>query len=146
MADDTVDAHEQTFTHSYEVHYPDHEPREDDPHYHDFREYKRRRRDNGTYRCDFAHEYRDGDTSECDTEHPLECHHSHIEFAMTNAVDLALLEDDYPGVSKNTIGEWIDTAPNLELLCRRHHRGHTGKHCATAADFEATKYIRGLIS
>ena len=50
-----VAAHDQRFTHSYVVHYPEHAPREDDPHKHDFEEWKRRRREDGTWWCDFAH-------------------------------------------------------------------------------------------
>lgn len=141
-----VPAHDQHVSHSYTVHYPEHGPRASDPHYKDFEEYKRRRRAAGTYHCDFAAEHRAGDTSECDLSKPLECHHKHIEFSLQNGVDLALLEGDYPGVSKQGIGAWIETAPNLELLCVFHHRGHGGKHVLSQSDFEGLVYVRGLTS
>ena len=133
-------AHDQTETHRYVIYYPDHAPRERDPHYVDFKAYRRRTRN--TARCAFA--ARIGDDSECGGS--LELHHAHIEFALANAVDLELLERDYPGVSDaGLVGEWIESAANLEWLCTAHHRGHGGVHVASAADYEAEHYIRGLI-
>lgn len=143
MADE-VAAHDQKFTHRYVVSFPAHEPRADDPHRADFDEYKRRRRANGTYYCDFAKEHRNGDTSECDLEHPLECHHSVIELALANGVDLALLEADYPGVSQIGIGAWIDSDPNLCLLCQVHHRTYAGVHMLSHSDYVASEYVRNL--
>ena len=143
---DVIPAHAQKFTHSYLVHYPEHGPRESDSHYADFHAYKALRRKNGTWTCDFAVEHRAGDTSECDLAAPLECHHRVIEFATLNAVDLALLERDYPGVSSMGVGAWVESATNLMLLCRRHHRGPEGVHTASFADWGASFYVRGLIS
>jgi hypothetical protein len=139
-------AHDQSVAHRYVLHYPDHAPRESDPHYADFHAYKQKRRDNGTFVCDFATEHRGGDTSECATDVPLECHHRFIEFAVLNEVDLALLEKDYPGVSQMSVGAWVESAANLSLFCRLHHRGHAGVHVASAADFASTAYVRGLVS
>lgn len=132
-------------TDRYSKRVPDHEPREDDPHKADFDEYKRRRKASGTFHCDFAAEYRD-DASECDLAHPLECHHAVIEFALKNGVNLDRLEKFYPGVSSMGIGQWINTAPNLKLLCRWHHRGHGGVHVVSASDWEAYKFVKGLIA
>lgn len=137
--------HDQEFRHTYIVHYPAHEPRADDPHKRDFDHWKSQRRAAGTYHCDFAADHRGGDSSECDLEHPLEAHHKVIEFATTNEVDIALLEADYPGISKDTIGAWIDNDDNLTLLCRNHHRGAMGVHTASASDYGSTFYIRNLI-
>ena len=136
------DAHDQKVTHSYVIHYPSHEPREGDPHYVDFEAYRRRTK--ATARCQFATET--GVASECDTTHPLELHHSHIEFSLQNGVDLAVLERFYPGVSDpDEVGAWVESATNLEWLCQRHHRGDAGKHSAAFADYEAEKFVRGLI-
>lgn len=142
----TTPAHDQMFTHRYVVHYPEHGPRESDPHYADFHAYKALRRKNGTYTCDFAVEHRGGDISECTMDKPLECHHRFIEFAVMNAVDLALLEHDYPGVSSMGVGAWVESAANLMLLCVFHHRGHGGAHVASASDYASLAYVRGLIS
>lgn len=137
-----VAAHEQAETHRYVVAFPAHPAREDDPHYKDFEHY--RRTHIATAVCAFA-ERRGGDTSEC--AGGLELHHSHVEFSMQNGVDLALLERDYPGISNPAeVGAWVETASNLVFYCAKHHRGHGGVHNASASDFEAEHYIRGLIT
>lgn len=141
-----VPAHEQHFTHTYIVRYPAHDPREHDPHKHDFLEWKRRRKENGTYWCDFAKEHRAGDTSECDLTRPLEAHHRVVELAMLNEIDFTLLEGDYPGISAQEAGSWIDGDANLCLYCVNHHRGPMGVHVASYADFGSEFYIRDLIS
>jgi hypothetical protein len=141
-----IAAHVQKVSHTYLIRYPEHGPRESDPHYADFHAYKALRRKNGTYHCDFAVEHRAGDTSECDLTAPLEAHHRVIEFATMNAVDLALLEHDYPGVSSMGVGAWVESAANLTLLCRLCHRGPGGVHVASASDYEAEKYVRNLIA
>lgn len=136
-------AHTQTVSHRYQVTYPEHEPRETDPHYVDFNAYRRRTKK--TARCVYAVQI--GDDGECDKQNPLELHHAHIEFALQNAVDLSLLERVYPGVSSpDEVGAWVESAANLLWLCRWHHRGHAGVHSATASDFEAERFIRNLIS
>jgi hypothetical protein len=135
--------HDQTVNHKYTVHYPAHEPRTSDPHYKDFEAFRRRTKADA--RCQFAVET--GDDSECDHGHPLELHHNHIEFAMQNEVDLTRLEHIYPGVSNpDEIGAWVESAQNLIYLCQKHLRGHGGVHVAAAADYEAQKFVRGLIA
>ncbi|GAA4626858.1 hypothetical protein GCM10023196_036820 [Actinoallomurus vinaceus] len=143
MPENVVPAHDQTVTHRYRIHYPAHEPRETDPHYRDFEAYRHRTR--ASAECQFGVD-RVGDFSECGGN--LELHHAHIEFALINAVDLALLEARYPGVSVvGEVGEWVNgSADNLMWLCEKHHRGLGGIHHAAAADWEAEHFIRNLIS
>lgn len=132
--------HDQAETHRYVVHFPAHPPRKEDPHYKDFEAYRRRTK--ATAKCVIG-AHRD-DFSECGGE--LELHHSHVEFSLQNGVDLAWLEADYPGISDpDSIGAWVESADNLEWLCERHHRGAGGVHNASASDFEAERYVRGLI-
>ena len=138
----TIEEHDQNVTHRYTIHYPAHPERTSDPHYVDFSHYRARTKDTaqcavGLHRNDF---------SECTLDAPLELHHTHIEFSLQNGVDLKWLEVDYPGVSDpDTVGAWVESAENLEWLCLFHHRGHGGVHTAAAADYEAEKYVRGLI-
>jgi len=137
-----TEAHEQRFTHSYVVAYPAHEPRKKDPNYVDFEAYRRRTK--ATARCAYAVEI--GDDSECDHEHPLELHHSHIEFALQNGVDLKRLERVYPGVSdREHVGAWVESAANLTWYCRWHHRGQGGVHSASSSDFEASHFVTRMI-
>lgn len=143
-----TDAHDQKVTHHYTVHYPEHEPRESDPHYVDFRHY--RDEHIATAKCKFGADR--GDFSECrpgpdSWPHGLELHHSHVEFSLQNSVDLALLERAFPGISNpNEVGAWVESGENFEFLCTFHHRGHGGVHVASASDFEAEKFVKGLIS
>lgn len=140
-----VEAHDQAETRHYTMHFPPHPAREDDPHYRDFNHLRTLwKKDPERWRCAVgAHR---NDFSECDLEHPLELHHSHVEFSLQNGVDLAWLEPDYAGISnRDEVGAWVESAENLEVLCRFHHRGHGGVHVASASDFEAEKYVRGLI-
>lgn len=142
----TVPSHSQKVSHSYIVHYPPHPPRTEDPHYKDFHHYHElTKKDPSIYRC--AHGVRVGDFLECDLQHPLELHHSHIEFSLQQGVDLAVLEREYPGVSDpEAVGAWVESAANLEWLCVFHHRGPNGKHTAATADYEASIFVRGLLS
>jgi hypothetical protein len=140
-----VAAHQAKVSHSYWVSYPAHPARANDPHYVDFEHIRRTwKADPEKWRCAVgAHR---NDFSECDTAHPLELHHSHVEFSLQNGVDLKWLEPDYPGISDPTqVGAWVESADNLEVLCVFHHRGPGGAHTATASDFAAEAYVRGLI-
>jgi hypothetical protein len=135
-----VDAHQQKVTHSYVLFYPDHPAREGDPHYRDFEEY--RRRTIAAARCAVG-AHRD-DFSEC--HGGLELHHAHVEFSLQNGVDLAWLEKDYPGISNpDEVGAWVESADNLIWLCERHHRGTEGVHVLSASDYEAVRFVQGLL-
>jgi hypothetical protein len=147
MTDDKiVAAHVQAHTSHYDVHYPPHPAREDDPHYADFSHLHREwKKDPEKWQCAIG-KHR-GDFSECSLDKPLELHHAHVEFSLQNGVDLAWLEVDYPGISsQDKVGAWVESPANLMVLCVAHHRGPGGVHVASASDFEASKYVRKLIS
>lgn len=134
-------AHSQKITNSYVIAYPDHEPRVSDPHYRDFEAF--RKAHISTAKCQFAIDC--GDETLC--EGGLELHHTHVEFALANAVDLQFLERKYPGISnKDEVGAWVESGENLVFYCSKHHRGHGGVHHASASDWEAEHFIRNLIS
>lgn len=136
-----TDAHPQAVDHRYTMHYPAHPARTADPHYVDFEHY--RKTHVATAKCAVG-EHRN-DFSEC--HGGLELHHAHVEFSLQNGVDLSWLEKDYPGISDpNEVGAWVESAANLLFLCEFHHRGHGGVHVSSASDYEAEKYVRGLIS
>lgn len=137
----TTPEHDQAETKHYIVHFPDHPERKSDVHYKDFSAY--RRRTQKTAKCAIG--LHRNDFSEC--KGGLELHHSHVEFALQNGVDLAWLEVDYPGISDpDHVGAWVESATNLEWLCLEHHRGAHGVHLLSSSDFEANRYVRGLIS
>lgn len=133
-------AHTQVASHRYIMHYPDHYPRPDDPHYVDFEHY--RKTHVKTARCAYA-DSASGD--QCTTQ--LELHHKIIEFSLQNGVDFEVLERDFPGISDpNQIGAWVESDINFVWYCSWHHRGAGGVHNASSSDFEAEKYVTHLIS
>jgi hypothetical protein len=144
----TIPEHDQKITHSYVAHYPPHPARQHDPHYKDFHHFQQTTR--ATAKCSVG-QHRD-DYSECypgpeSWPKGLEVHHSHIEFSLQNGVDLAWLERDYPGISDpDEVGAWVESPSNLLWLCEFHHRGTGGVHVASGSDYEAEKYVRGLIA
>lgn len=155
MTNDTVAAHTQVTVHKYLMHYPDHPARKDDPHYVDFNHYHKTHRP--TARCFIGtyigfDECKDdkGETALPDDkgfQPGLELHHAHIEFSLQNGVDMEALEKDYPGISDpNQVGAWVESEQNFMWLCAWHHRGASGVHTASYSDWEASKYIKGLIT
>lgn len=60
----------------------------------------------------------------------LETHHTEIEWAAANGVDLAYVIRDFPSIhDHDQLVEWIDSEHNMLVLCAAHHRGHfTGIH------------------
>ncbi len=124
------------------MHYPAHAPRQSDPHYVDFEAY--RREHIATAKCAFGESI--NNFSECHGD--LELHHSHVEFSLQNGVDLSALEAaGYTGISDPTrIGAWVESGANLLFLCEFHHRGHGGIHVASSSDYEAERFVRGLIT
>ncbi len=145
----TVPAHDQKVTRSYTLHYPAHAPRPDSPHWRDFLHY--RRLTEKTAQCAFGVQ-RGNDFTECQPSQDnwpkgLEVHHAIIELALVNSVDLALLEQNFPGISNpDEVGAWVESSNDLIWLCEWHHRGHAGVHVASESDYGASHYIRGLIS
>jgi hypothetical protein len=135
-----VDAHGQAVTNHYTVAYPAHEAREDDPHYRDFDHFRRAHIASAV--CALGAQI---GFDQCGGG--LELHHAHVEFALMNSVDLAVLERAYPGVSNpDELGAWVESGENLVFYCEKHHRGHGGVHHASASDFEAERFIRNLVT
>lgn len=148
--------HNQVASHHYLVHYPDHSPRESDPHYKDFNHYHEAHRANARCAIGVYSDYLECRDDKGNPVTPdangyqggLELHHSHVEFSLQNSVDLKALEKDYPGISNpDAVGAWVESDQNFMWLCAYHHRGTaSGIHAIAYADFEAAKYVRGLLS
>lgn len=133
-------AHEQSIANRYVISYPEHSAREGDPHYKDFHAFHKKH--SATAKCAWAVET--GDFTDCDTAHPIELHHAHVEFAVQNAINLVRLEHAYPGISNpDDIGAWVESGDNFVWLCARHHRAQDGGiHHLAAADYEASKWLQ----
>jgi hypothetical protein len=148
-------AHDQTFSHHYTLHYPEHYPRKDDPNYVDFNAYHRKHRK--TARCfvgqrigfDECADAKGNPTpppADGSEQAGLELHHSHIEFSLQNGIDIKALEVDFPGISDpKKVGSWVESDINFMWLCAKHHRANgAGVHSLAYADWEASKYVKGL--
>jgi len=140
----TVPAHEQTQTHQYVVHYPEHAPRDGDPHYRAFEAYRRHHREGAV--C-----YVGERAGHAQCAGPLELHHAVLEFAAANAADAAALHRDFPELAVDAtaedIAEWLARSPGaFRWLCAYHHRGHGGAHTASHADWTAQLYVPGFIT
>jgi hypothetical protein len=128
-------AHDQRTTIHILAHVPEHEPREDEPHYHLFNQAKARLKRQGLWKCAIADDLCGGQ---------LELHHSHVEFSQANAVDphrieqaLGLHFDD-----DEAFQQWIESPGNLEVLCVNHHRTHYGVHVIPSALWETLRWHR----
>lgn len=151
-----VAAHSQVVSVRYVVHYPEHEPRASDPHYHAFEAF--RAAHSAAAVCFVGERLGFG---ECRTAqgHPLpvqplpvaaaglELHHAHLEFALLNAVSLTALQHDFPDLTDPVkVAAWAESDRNFMWLCAWHHRGAAGAHHATHADWTAGLYVPHLIS
>lgn len=125
--------HDQRLTLHILAHVPEHEPRQDDPHYHLFERAKARLKRQGLWRCVIDDDLCSG---------PVELHHSHIEFSQINNVDpdkvarhLGLHfehDDDFQA--------WVEGPGNLEPLCTTHHRTHLGVHVLPGPFWEPLRF------
>jgi len=128
-----TEAHDQRLTLHLITHVPEHEPREDDPHYHLFEQVKARMKRQGLWKCVINDDYCGGN---------VELHHSHIEFSQTAGIDLTKLnaqlgldlDDD------EEFQQWIESPGNLEPLCAVHHRTHFGVHVIPGPLWEPLRY------
>jgi hypothetical protein len=116
-----IAAHSQGFSLHLSLFYPDHEPREQDPHYPFFRAARRRIQAAGRLHCVIPG---------CHLAGAIELHHSKVEFALQNGIDVPEFNRLY-GLHLDAASflEWIEGEGNLEPLCVSHHRGALGVHC-----------------
>ena len=121
---DATAAHVERITETTEYHYPAHEPRKGDPHYTAFDEARKRLARLGKLVCWIGND-------DCDVAHPIELHHSLVEFALANIVDevhFAALYPEFKIGSDADFLAWIESEGNLLPLCKRHHTGLLGIH------------------
>jgi hypothetical protein len=131
--DDVTEAHDQRMTVHILTHVPEHQPREDDPHYHLFNQAKARMKRQGLWKCAINDDYCGGN---------IELHHSHIEFSQVGSEDLKRVNEAF-GLHLEKDDEfqaWIESPGNLEALCEVHHRTHYGVHVLPGPLWEPLRY------
>jgi hypothetical protein len=112
--------HEQVVTIRFIERWPEHEPREADPNYHLFRQAKERLKRQGLLVCRVESDYHYGQ---------IELHHSKVEFAHINDIDLDKFNHAYGlHLSDEEFQRYVEQEGNLEPLCTLHHRGQEGVH------------------
>lgn len=128
-------AHEKEVTIRIIERWPEHDPREDDPHYKVFLAAKKRLKANpALWRCHVPSAYHAGQ---------LEVHHSVVEFAHGNDVDVLKLNEMYGlHLDDEQFATWIEDIGNCEVLCVLHHRGQEGVHSLPEPEWNAMRLAR----
>lgn len=104
-----TDAHKQKITLRFIECWPSHEPRKKDPNYHYFREAKARLKRQGLLKCVVDAPFHHG---------PIELHHSKVEFAHINDVDVDKFNELYGlHLTDKEFQIYIESEGNLEPLC-----------------------------
>lgn len=128
-----VPAHDSTETIHLRRHYEAHHPREGDPNYHLFEEAKARIKAAGKWHCVI-------DNEDCGGEVTL--HHSHVEFAYANSIDVDKLNELLGlHLTDDEFAQWIEEPGNLEVLCSQHHLPgqRFAIHSIPAADWDIVR-------
>jgi hypothetical protein len=126
-------AHDQAMTLHVLSHIPDHQPREDDPHYHLFELAKARLKRQKMWKCMIDDDLCEGQP---------ELHHTYVEFSQINQVDPKDIEKAL-GLHFDTDEDfqvWVESPGNLEVLCVNHHRAHYGIHVIPGPLWEALRF------
>jgi hypothetical protein len=126
-------AHDQRLTLHLVTHVPEHEPREDDPHYHLFEQAKARLKRQGLWKCAIDDDLCSGGP---------QLHHSHVEFSQINNTDPARVQKllGLHFTDDADFQAWVESPGNLEVLCAAHHISHFGVHVIPAALWEALRF------
>ena len=112
---DKVPAHDQKLTIRLVEHIPPHGPRGAA-----FNRAKKRMKTLGLEKCVIE---------DCDSGAPLEYHHTIIEHAFQEGVDIDKLNRAYGlHLTDDQFVDWIQSPGNLEVLCTVHHRTQLGIH------------------
>ena len=137
-----VAPHAERITTTIAYQYPEHAPRATDVHYHLFNQAVERIKKLGRWRCWI-------DNADCDTAHPLEAHHSLVEFSLAPDVDVARFAALYPefGVTDDeTFLSFVEGEGNLTVLCRRHHREYLGIHTIPYPAWLTQRFLRAGVA
>jgi len=116
--------------------FPEHEPREMDPHYHVFSAARRRLKRLGALKCWI-------DNADC--RGAIELHHSLVEFSLANIVDVDHFRELYPEFhieGDAAFLDWINSEGNLLPLCAMHHRGVLGIHSILYSGWVVQRFMK----
>jgi len=109
-----VEAHYQTVNLSFKVYYPSHELRTTDPHYKLFNAARKRIVSSPNFAGCWV----------CGSKENIQIHHSLVEFAAANAIDLDRFEHLWPELhitDENSLLAALESEGNMMALCEDHH-------------------------
>lgn len=122
----SVASHDQTVTLKVVEHFPSHDPREGDPHYSLFESARKALIAAGKMKCWVCGK------DEAAAGEPIELHHSVVEFALANGIDIQKFMQRLPEFNvtdEESFLRFVESEANLLPLCVLHHRGKEGIHC-----------------
>ena len=130
----TTPAHLQVDRECVAFYYPEHLPRESDPHYKLFSKARKRIIAAGVG-CWI-----------CGTKENLECHHAECEYAAATGVDVekfATLFPEYHITSEEEFLNWVESEGNFQILCALHHRSpYAGVHHCPSPNWKLQRFWR----
>jgi hypothetical protein len=137
VADQSVQAHTQEVTLHLLEFFPSHEPRTGDPHYHLFNAARKKLKEAGKLVCWVCGK------DEAAAGQPIELHHSRVEYALQNGVDLQRFKDHFPDLDitdEESFFAFVEGPENLTPLCKLHHTGQQGIHSLPSPCWNALAY------
>lgn len=139
MGSASVGGHFQTRTLTESIWYPDHAPRKASSEYKRVHHHLVYELDEACWICGVRQsELPDGEYNET--------HHFHLEWALANRADPALILADFPEMKDATdpaLRHWLDSEGNMLVLCSAHHRhGLIGIHSITYPAWVAQRWLK----
>ena len=127
-------AHDKEVTIRFIERWQAHAPRKGDPNYKYFNQAKTRMKKLGLLKCAIDSNHHSGD---------IELHHSKLEFAHIEDVDLSKFNEAYGlHLDDASFQQFIEGEGNLEPLCREHHRGVSGIHSLPEPEWNALRVAK----
>lgn len=129
----TTEAHIEHRTIHLIYYFPDHTPRRGDKHYKLFTQARNRMKKLGLLKCYV-----------CGTTDNIELHHSTVEFALQNGVDIEKFKHLFPDLhieSDEDFATFVESSDqNLTALCHDHHTGIHGVHCLDSVTWNSLRF------
>ena len=131
--------HLQTRQLTESIWYPGHDPRKASSEYKQVHHHLVYELDEGCWICGVKQ-------SQLPAGEHNETHHWHVEWALVNRIDPALILADFPAMTDATdpaLRHWLDSEGNMLVLCSAHHRhGLVGIHSITYPAWVAQRWLQ----
>jgi hypothetical protein len=143
---DHVPAHEQTRSLTESVFYPEHQSRKASAEYREVHHRLVYELDEPCWICGVRNSTLKDPAQNPRGSTEMETHHWHVEWALTNSIDPALIITDFPALGAADdahLRQWLDSEGNMLVLCDVCHRhGLYGIHSITYPAWQAQRWQR----